>query len=244
MQEQIVLCHSPVEANDPALCGSAEERLPAGVTAVDCAEARETHDAETKAICRQARNVRIGDLRHHQVNVIATPQTPSPWGIYTDAEDPLTGETFSAAINVWSHVNDLWSQIVVDRMRYIKGELTTEDVTDGEYVNNWAQAASAASGNGAAQRFTRDQIDQRVAEFTHVEKGALKNFDKNFDPVAYKKIRKLRGEISDVAASIDGNSSMLPIYEARRKRGRWRRGGSTVDQPADAAARWCLRDAR
>ena len=217
MPEQLVLCHSPVEMDDPALCAPADKRLPAGMTAAQCAAARKGHDQDTMAICRQARNVRRGDLRHHLVNVIETPQTPSPWGIYTDAQDPLTGETFSAAINVWSHVNDLWSQIVVDRMRYVKGELTTEDVTDGEYVSKWVQAADAASGNGAASRFTRAQIDQRVADFTHVDKDTLKNFTKDFDPSAYKKIRKLRGEIGNVAASIDGNSSMLPIYEARRK---------------------------
>ena len=89
MDEMIVLCHSPVEPTDHAACG----------------------DAGTQ--------VRKGDLRFHQVNVITEPQTPSPWGIYTDAEDPLTGQTVSASINVWSHVNDLWSQNVIDMLRYI-----------------------------------------------------------------------------------------------------------------------------
>ena len=81
--ELVLRCHSPVLAEDPEACG-AEGLL-----------------------------VRQGDLRFHQVNVIRAPQTPSPWGIYTDAHDPLTGETLSASINVWSHVNDLWSQGVV-----------------------------------------------------------------------------------------------------------------------------------
>ena len=47
-------------------------------------------NASLLATCKAALNVRMGDLRYHQVNVIPQPQTPSPWGIYTDAEDPLT----------------------------------------------------------------------------------------------------------------------------------------------------------
>src|SRR5690606_20269855 len=76
MPEQVVLCHSPVEANDPAICAPADQRLPAGVTAHDCANARENGDADLLATCRAARNVRRGDLRYHQINVLEAPQTP------------------------------------------------------------------------------------------------------------------------------------------------------------------------
>src|SRR5262249_6321416 len=35
---------------------------------------------------------RLGDIRYNLVNIINTPQTPSPWGIMVDADDPVTGE--------------------------------------------------------------------------------------------------------------------------------------------------------
>lgn len=38
--EALVLCHSPVEANDPEVCAPADKRLPAGMTASECATAR------------------------------------------------------------------------------------------------------------------------------------------------------------------------------------------------------------
>src|SRR5262249_45929622 len=98
MDEMIVLCHSPVSADDPESCGE------------------------------RGMVVRIGDLRYHNVNAITEPQTPSAWGIYTDSEDPLTGEKVSSSINIWTHVNDLWSQNIVDISRYIKGELKLSDI--------------------------------------------------------------------------------------------------------------------
>ena len=97
----------------------------------------------------------MGDLRYHTVNNFEAPQSPSSWGIYTDSEDPLTGEKVSASINVWTHINDLWSQGVIDQVRYIKGELATEDVTDGTYVRDWAAASEAAGKSGALPMLTK-----------------------------------------------------------------------------------------
>ena len=116
----IVLCHSPVEAADAVACGAA--RLPAELTAGACATARANGDAVTIATCSKAISARKGDLRYHQVNAITSPQTPSPWGIMVDSNDPLTGQVVASSINVWSHVTDMWSQSVVDMSRYIKGE--------------------------------------------------------------------------------------------------------------------------
>ena len=146
MDPIVVLCHSPPQANDPSLCRG--DRLPATITAADCerrlrAPLGDGQD-ELYLACTGAHRVRPGDLRYHQINVIEAPQSPSPWGIYTDSEDPLTGETIAASINVWSWVNDFWAQSVVDQMRLIKGELSVSDVTEGEYVKNWAQAAENA----------------------------------------------------------------------------------------------------
>ncbi|MBW1809836.1 MAG: hypothetical protein JRJ87_16690, partial [Deltaproteobacteria bacterium] len=83
MPEIIVLCHSPVEFNDHVGCGY--PRLPEGVSSLMCNQAREENNEELIQTCDQAINVRLGDLRYHQVNVLVDPATPSPWGIYTDA---------------------------------------------------------------------------------------------------------------------------------------------------------------
>jgi len=78
----------------------------------------------------RALNVRRGDLRYNQVNAIEKPQSLSPWGIYADSVDPLSGMVIATSINIWTHVNDLFSRGLVDTLRYISGELKTEDVTD------------------------------------------------------------------------------------------------------------------
>jgi hypothetical protein len=171
MPELIVLCHSPVQMDDPEACG--EARLPDGLSAEDCGVAAESGDWDTVSQCKEALTVRQGDLRYHKVNVFYAPQSPSPWGIYADAEDPLTGETVSASINVWAWVNDYYSQYYVDVMRYMAGELTTEQVTDGEYVRHWIRAAEAAEKSGALPQLSRAQIDRRVASFSGVNPADL-----------------------------------------------------------------------
>ncbi|MGI5864654.1 MAG: hypothetical protein ACOX6T_21760 [Myxococcales bacterium] len=165
MPEMIVLCHSPVEANDHPLCAPADERLPEGMTAADCHKAAKERDAQTLAVCRKARNARLGDLRYNQVNTIETPQTPSPWGIMVDSIDPYNGQTVATSINAWSFVTDMWVQSVIDIARYIKGELSTEQITNGEYIKDWSQAAQAAAGGGAAPLMSAREVDARISDF-------------------------------------------------------------------------------
>jgi hypothetical protein len=208
----VVLCHSPVEANDPEECG--DNRLPAGATAEACADAWEAPESDLAKACENALSVRMGDLRYHQVNVIPTPQTPSPWGIYTDSEDPLTGEKIAASINVWSHVNDLWSQKIVDTIRYIEGELSTEEVTDGDYVQAWAQAAQAAGGGGGVvPRMNKAEQDARMAAFTGAmpDKAAMERMPKEVLEAA----KKIKRDFKNVRATLEAPSAVLPKYLAR-----------------------------
>ncbi|MFH1529974.1 MAG: hypothetical protein ABIK09_04460 [Pseudomonadota bacterium] len=227
MDEMIVLCHSPVLFGDPPACGA--RRLLEGMTQADCGTLEDTAsvegdnavDAAALTACRDALRVRRGDLRYHQVNVIEEPQTPSPWGIYTDAEDPLTGMTVSAAINVWSYVNNLWSQKVIDQLRYIAGELETEDVTEGQYVKDWTRAAMAASRDGMLPKLTRAERDRRLSELTRgyavEDLGANYKVLAEAHPEVIDAVRKLKQEFSGVRASLDAPSTMAPIYQARRK---------------------------
>jgi hypothetical protein len=216
MPDMVVLCHSPVEALDPAACGDA--RLPAGTTSAQCEAAYDDPLADPALLetCRAARNVRRGDLRYHQVNVIPEPQSPSPWGIMVDSIDPLTGESIAASINVWSFVNDFWSQDVVDKLRYLKGEYVTEDVTNGTYVRNWSLAAQAASGNGVLPMLTRSELDRRLADFAGGPPIARELVPEELA----QQLRTMDRDLREVSASLGAPSSNAPIYEARKRQAR------------------------
>ena len=113
-----VLCHSPVIAGDNPACG----------------------DPGTVA--------RIGDLRYNSVNVLTNPQTPSPWGIMVDADDPITGEKVVTSVNEWGAVLDIAAQGTEDILRWINGEISDTDITSGNYMLDWMKAtAGGASQN-------------------------------------------------------------------------------------------------
>lgn len=233
MPEMIVLCHSPVEAGDPAACG--QPRLPADLSAKACNDAYDAGDRETLAICNKALTVRRGDLRYHHVNVIKEPQTPSPWGIMVDSKDPLTGETISSSINAWSYVTSLWARGVVDRLRYIKGELDASEVTEGTDVAEWSMASEAASGGGVLPKLSREDVDHRLAEFgrasldsqlTAQEAQAPVPLDvSTLDPSVLKAARALREDAKGFLATSDRTSSLSPVYYARAQQAR----GSNVE---------------
>ncbi len=218
--EALVLCHSPVEANDPEPCAAADKRLPAGMTAADCAAARKDGTDQTKIdTCDAALNVRMGDLRYNQVNSITAPQTPSPWGIMTDAEDPLTGEKIASSINVWTHVNDLFSQGVVDMARYIKGEIKTEEITDGTYIRDWSAAASSA--NGMAGQFTKKDVRARIASAAGKEYDEKTMGDDQMSPVVTEQVKarihQAFAKAKTIREEVGAPSANAPLHAARLK---------------------------
>jgi len=221
MKEMIVLCHSPVEAGDPEVCGS--PRLPDGMSSKDCYEAWNAGDRGTLATCDEALTVRRGDLRYHQVNVIPEPQVPSPWGIMVDTKDPLTGETIASSINVWSYVNDLWARGTIDRLRYIKGEIPVESLTEGKDVGDWSQAAEAASGGGTLPMLTAAERTRMLEEFSRAsvdDASAVPATPLVLDPATLKAVNKLNDQFKGVMASSDAASTMSPVYMARAERAR------------------------
>ncbi|HEX3698748.1 MAG TPA: hypothetical protein VH374_25490 [Polyangia bacterium] len=132
MDPVVVLCHNPVIASDHPACGKA------GLV------------------------VRTGDIRYNTVLNIPNPQTPSAWGIMTDGNDPLSGEKVVGSINIWTSVTDSAAQGLVDMVRYINGELTTAEITNGTYVQNWAGAAKL-SGGQSLPTMPRAEINARLA---------------------------------------------------------------------------------
>ncbi|RYE81411.1 MAG: hypothetical protein EOO74_00630, partial [Myxococcales bacterium] len=170
----VILCHSPVAADDAPECST---NFRAG--------------AEKRA--------RLGDLRYNQVVLINTPQTPSSWGIMVDAKDPLTGENIAASINIWNHVTDSAAQGTVDTIRYINGELTTADITDGKYIKDWVAANEGlAGGSKTMPVLKKDEVINRLVSATNGKNPAA--------------VRKAFEE------SIEGISTLPPQLEAKARR--------------------------
>ncbi|HVJ91334.1 MAG TPA: hypothetical protein VM580_16130, partial [Labilithrix sp.] len=201
MPEMVILCHSPVDKLDPEVCGKP------GTVA------------------------RLGDLRFHLVTAVATPETNSPWGIMSDSNDPQTGEHISASVNVWTHVNDLFARGLIDTFRYIGGELTTAEITDGSYVHKWVEAAKNTTGAGMTPLLSPDEIDKRVAavagvsveKLHEVEAKRLKRSPmKGAVPFAQRPplekalIENLK-KVAQTKSSFDAPSTWAPVYEARMK---------------------------
>ncbi len=217
MPEMLVLCHSPVEAGDPAACGPEEVRLPRGITAAQCGQARAEGDDALIALCNAARHVRRGDLRYHQVNVIPEPQTPSPWGIMVDSIDPLSGMSVAASINVWSYINDLISQLTLDQVRYMKGELNAADVTEGKFVEDWAQAARAAATHGVLPKLSRAELNQLLADFTGGSPAQVERGVESLPEQVQAEARHARHQVRAIRAAVDAPSTHKAVYAARRR---------------------------
>ena len=223
MSEVLVLCHSPVQADDPDVCAPDEERLPADVLASDCQTARANGDEDLMEICAAARNVRRGDLRYHLVNVIEEPQTPSPWGIMTAAIDPLNGYTVQSCVNVWAWVNTYWGQRLVDYMRFAAGEIAADEVTEAEYIKDWTDAANVAGRSGVAGTMTATEYNKRIGGFLgeDVTKiGAsrtqiLEDRANAIDPDIRESIKKVAKEFTGVMADAELGTTTGPIYNAR-----------------------------
>ncbi len=174
----IVLCHNPVTSKDHPVCGAP------GLAP------------------------RLGDIRYNTVLNIDKPQQPSAWGIMVDGDDPLTGEKVAASINIWTHVTDLASQSLVDLVKYMNGEISTADITNGTYINNWVKASKVGAGN-TGPTMSKQQVRARLAAAAHVTTDQMAMVEKNHlaTEIAGPMTRNLGPKIADVAASQDLVSS-------------------------------------
>lgn len=185
MPAVVILCHSPVAEGDDEQCG------------------------------KKGTIARLGDLRFNLVTSVEKPETDSPWGIMSDAADPLTGEKLASSINIWTHVNDMFAQGLIDATRYIKGELKTEDITDGKYVYDWAGAANkVAKGSLGSMTMSKADVGHRLAATVGMDKMP-ENVRAN--PQATKAMMNAMQRVSKTRAAADAASANAPIYDARRK---------------------------
>jgi hypothetical protein len=195
MDPVIVLCHNPVISGDHAACG------------------------------KPGTSARPGDLRYNIVLNVEQPQTPSPWGIMVDGNDPLTGEKVAGSMNVWTHVTDLAAQQLVDLVRYANGELTTEQITNGSYVRDWAAATRLSSGGGLPL-MSSSEVVTRLAGGTKLDPAAFEALTKNPPlPQIQKVLATGKGQVLDVQARSDIASPGNAKLRATLDRGR----GSAVE---------------
>jgi hypothetical protein len=139
-----------------------------------------------------------------------------------DAQDPLTGETVAASINVWGYINDIWSQKVIDTLRYIKGELSVEDVTEGKYITDWALAAERANG-GVLPQISAAERDHRLVSlangegFENIEayNQAKSKLHMPLPQDIQKNVLNIKQQILGIKASLNAPSTNLATYMSR-----------------------------
>lgn len=223
-KEAVILCHNPVIDSDHPEC-----------------------HAPFKA--GQAKQVRLGDLRYNAVNTINTPQVPSAWGIMVDAKDPLTGETIAASINIWNHVTDLASQGAVDLIRYINGELSTAEITDGTFIKDWVLANEGlAGGSRTTPPMSKDEVIKRLsATLDSKNPESMKKLDSAFENYIQGKsvaaanlqgIQNLKKINRDLRASDNPKDSVRgPLLQQRLERARGTElEAALINKPALEAA--------
>jgi hypothetical protein len=137
LPEIFVLCHNPVIVGDDPACGAA------GLA------------------------VRLGDLRYNIVDIIEDPQYPSAWGIMTDFNDPLTGEKVQGSINEWAYVLDIASQNVEDLIRWIDGEITNDQIANGQYLQQWLAADKLGVARYSPKVLSAQEIHSRLGSIDH-----------------------------------------------------------------------------
>ncbi len=104
---------------------------------------------------------RIGDIRYNSVNLIEGPQSGSPWGIMVDAVDPLTGEKISGSANEWIQVLDTITQLNMDLLRWISGEISDDQIKDGSYLRDWVKASDLGQAPHMPKVLSKQEIQTR-----------------------------------------------------------------------------------
>ncbi len=132
-----VLCHNPVDAtlDDTTVCG------PAGLSP------------------------RLGDLRYNFMNVVASPQFTSPWGIMVDAEDPLTGEKIAGSVNEWGAVLDRAAATLVDLLGLINGTMDPSQYISGQNVSDWVKENQPGGAAARGAPMSAAEVSSRKAAF-------------------------------------------------------------------------------
>jgi hypothetical protein len=120
----------------------------------------------------------------------------------TDADDPLTGEKVAASINIWTATTDVAAQQLVDIVRYMNGEISTDQITNGSYVTSWAGAAKLGGGGGLPT-LPKSDIDRRLAGIANLDLGTSRPHRGGPGPELKARSSRERGSRADVGARND-----------------------------------------
>jgi hypothetical protein len=131
-----------------------------------------------------------------------------------DAADPLTGRKISSNITVYTHINRSSSQNFVDQMRYVAGELTTEEVTNGTNVRDYAAAAQAAARGGFSP-MTHDRLYAQLGAAAGLSIEKASQFP-TFTDAQTSRVQAQIADLEHITADTRAASTNQPVYEARR----------------------------
>src|SRR6185503_11389210 len=122
-------------------------------------------------------------------------------------------------------VTDIAAQQLVDLVRYVNGELTTEQITNGSYVRDWAGASRLGSGAGLPL-LSNSEITARLAGATKLDPAA---FDALTRGARLPEIRKFEGAGKDRALDVQARSDVASPSTAKLKTTLQRGRGSAVE---------------
>lgn len=143
-----VACHNPVWGTDPNLPGGPNpnnDGITLPRTVQDVEEARRNGWDLPSACGPQGTVARLGDIRYSMIASVNELDRNGPWGLAMISGDPVTGEVYSGRGAVWQTVTDLQAAWATDVIRLLNGDLTPEQVANGENV---VEAYRAAFGLG------------------------------------------------------------------------------------------------
>lgn len=118
-------CHNPVWGTDPSKPGAHTQ------AEVDAARAS---GWDLEGCGPQGTSARLGDLRYSMIASINEYDRQGAWGLANVTGDPETGEVFSARGAVWQTITDLQSNNTIDMLRVLNGEITPDQIANGESI--------------------------------------------------------------------------------------------------------------
>ena len=80
----------------------------------------------------------------------------------TDFNDPLTGEKVQSSINVWAYVTDVAAQSVEDLLRWIEGEISNDQIANGQYMSQWVSGSKLSTAQYTPNVLSTKEIQSRL----------------------------------------------------------------------------------
>ncbi|MCC7380833.1 MAG: zinc-dependent metalloprotease [Deltaproteobacteria bacterium] len=90
---------------------------------------------------------REGDIRYNFSNYV-DPDQDGPWGVAQFGTDPETGEYIASAANYFADAGDFISQREVDRIQWLNGDLSEEELLRGDITRNTVVSRRSERNNG------------------------------------------------------------------------------------------------